>query len=70
MEKIRPVVAEKYEFEYRDKSSLLAHLKCSHCQDTDVRNKIDNFSSKWFATIWELPIGVLVEEIEGVVIEK
>ena len=50
MEKIKTVVTEKYEFEYRDESILIATLEFSDYQDSNARNKINNFIIEQFIT--------------------
>ena len=68
---IELLVAEKHELENRGESIILASFEIWDYQFSDAGNKIDSFSTEWFAKIPKLLIETLVEEfIENEVLEK
>ena len=66
MEEVKPVVMAKYEFECRDKSSLIAQFDFADCQNFDERNKMKNFSFLFFARSVILSIATLVKSLKPV----
>ena len=73
MKNNKPVVTQKYEFEYQDESKVLKFQQvfdCSVYLHSDARNKTDYFSMEWFATFCQPSIGTPVEEMEPVLMES
>ena len=50
MEEIRPVIAQKYEFENGDESKSIAFFAIFRLQHFNARKRIDVHSIEWFAT--------------------
>ena len=61
MDEIKPVITEKHEFEGPHVSKIEFF---SHYQVPDATNRIDNFSSEWFATSSNRSIETLMKQIQ------
>ena len=69
IKKIKPVVLVKYEFAYREKLKS-GFLEFSDYQDTDSREKNNNFLVGYSCTSAVFSIEILMEEIELVLVDN
>ena len=70
VEGIIPVVAEKYEFNYCNRSITLNVSRTSDCRHYDGKVRNFGFSTHSFSTSVELSLGFLIEQIKFIVVEK
>ena len=70
MEQIKPVDADKYDFEYRDKPKVITQFFFGYYRDFDGKNTLNDFLIHSCSPCVDFLIETLMKEIELVVTEK
>ena len=68
MEEIKPVLTEKYQFEYRDESKK--NIAFSHYYGSHARDRTDKFSTVSSSRSVNFSVDSLMEQIDLVATEK
>ena len=65
---MKPVVADKHDFECRDKPKVKTFLEFSIYQDSDTRKKIDDLTCQQYSTKFKFSPETKMEDAKPIVI--